>query len=155
MHHAVLPQERETRGTGGRKPKRRETAEILPFRVRTKGLGFARDLAPLVDANRHAVRSFESGGADIQLPSLVPKDTMECVVGESRGAADQAVIGDDERLAGRADGTEVGDRKALWVCNFKRGEQTGPCDRRYDGFHMSLHTRTRRLRPGTITQGAQ
>src|ERR1035441_9703857 len=132
MHHAVLPQERKTRGAGGRKPKRRETAEILPFRVRTKGLGFARDLAPLVDANRHAVRSFESGGADIQLPSLVPKDTMECAVGESRGAADQAVIGDDERLAGRSDGAEVADRKAVWLCHCKRGEQTARRNRSHD-----------------------
>src|ERR1019366_5365518 len=126
MHHAVLPQERETRSAGGRKPKYCETAKVLPFRVRTEVLGFTRDLAPLVDANRHAVRSFESGGADIQLPSLVPKDAMECVVGESRCATDQAIIGDDERLAGRADGAEVVNRKALWLCHCKRGGANSP-----------------------------
>jgi hypothetical protein len=41
----------------------------------------------------------------------------------------------------------------LWLCHCKRGKQTARRNRSHDRFHMSLHTSTRRLRPGTITQG--
>src|ERR1035441_9523889 len=99
--------------------------------------GFTHGLAPLVDADRHTVRSSESGCGDVQPLSLVPEDGMQCVVGKGRRAAYQAVNGNEERLASRAYGAKVGDCIARrWLCYCERGEQAARGNGNQDRFHV-------------------
>jgi len=81
-------------------------------------------LAPFVDAKPRAVRSSESGCADVQLHSLVPEGEMHAAVRAGRRATRQAIIGNEVRRAGRpADWAEVGNVEACrWLCYCKRGK---------------------------------
>ena len=72
-HDAVLPHESKTGRAGRRQAKCRETAKVLGLRVRIVGLCFTHSLPPRVHAKRLAIRTLESGRAQIYRLALVPK----------------------------------------------------------------------------------
>src|SRR5579863_5086696 len=92
-HFPVLPQERQTGEVGT------ESAKIFAVGIGSRGFSFTSGLESFVVAKRDAVRSSESGCADVDLQFFQPKGCMLIAVGEVRRATHQAISVNREWLA--------------------------------------------------------